>query len=339
MSKMPKSPLLLLVFAVAFAQSGYHQIKKIAIPGDGFWDYLTTDPATGRVFVSHGSEVDVVDGKKGEVTGKIAGLKLVHGIAIAPEFNHGFISDGAANTVVVFDLTTLAKVGEVAAGMNPDGIIYDPGTKRVFAFNGRSANATAVDAEKGTLAGTVTLEGKPEFAAADGKGHVYVNIEDKSEVMDIDSKALMVVHKWPLAPCQEPSGLAMDAKSRRIFSGCDNKMMSVMNADTGKIVTTVPIGDGVDATWFDPETKYVFNSCGQDAVLTVIHEDSPDKYTVVENVKTEKGARTMALDPKTHTVYLALAQVEMLPPAEGDAKGRPRRKVLPGTFGLLEFGR
>ncbi len=331
--------LLFLALAVAFGQSGYQKIKKISIPGDGFWDYLTTDPATGRIFVSHGTEVDVVDGKKGEVAGKITGLKLVHGIALAPEFNRGFISDGAANQVVVFDLTTLAKVGEVAAGMNPDGIIYDPGSKRVFAFNGRSANATAVDAEKGTLAGTVTLEGKPEFAAPDGNGHVYVNIEDKSEVMDIDSKALKVVHTWPLAPCTEPSGMAMDAKTRRIFSGCDNKMMAVMNADTGKVVTTVPIGDGVDATWFDPETKYVFNSCGQDGVLTVIHEDSPDKYSVVENVTTEKGARTMALDTKTHTVYLALAQVEMLPPAEGDAKGRPRRKVTPGSFGLLEFGR
>ena len=339
MSKMPKSPLLLLVFAVAFAQSGYHQIKKIAIPGDGFWDYLTTDPATGRVFVSHGTEVAVVDGTKGEVIGKITGLKLVHGIALAPEFNHGFISDGAANQVVVFDMTTLAKVGEVSAGMNPDGIIYDPGSKRVFAFNGRSASATAVDAEKGTLAGTVTLEGKPEFPAPDGKGHVYVNIEDKSEVMDIDAKALTVAHKWQLAPCREPSGMAMDTKTRRLFSGCDNKMMAVMDADTGKVVTTVPIGDGVDATWFDPETKYIFNSCGQDAVLTVIHEDSPDKYSVVENVKTEKGARTMALDTKTHMVYLALAQVEMLPPAEGDAKGRPRRKVQPGTFGLLQFGR
>jgi DNA-binding beta-propeller fold protein YncE len=336
---MRRSALLLLVFAVAFAQSGYHQIKKISIPGDGFWDYLTTDPGTGRIFVSHGSEVDVVDGKKGEVTGSITGLKLVHGIALAPEFNHGFISDGAANQVVVFDMTTLAKIGAVAAGMNPDGIIYDPGSKRVFAFNGRSASATAVDAEKGTLAGTVMLEGKPEFPAPDGQGHVYVNIEDKSEVMEIDSKALTVMNKWPLAPCEEPSGLAMDTKSRRLFSGCDNKMMAVMNADTGKVVTTVPIGDGVDATWFDPGTKYVFNSCGQDGVLTVIHEDSPDKYTVVENVKTEKGARTMALDPKTHTVYLALAEVEMLPPAEGDAKGRPRRKVQPGTFGLLEFGR
>src|SRR3984885_8241906 len=242
MSTMYKGcALLLLAFAVAFAQSGYHQIKKISIPGDGFWDYLTTDPGTGRVFVSHGPEVDVVDPKKGEVIGKITGLKLVHGIALAPEFNHGFISDGAANQVVVFDMTTLAKVGEVAAGMNPDGIIYDPGSKRVFAFNGRSANATAVDAEKGTLASTVTLEGKPEFPAPEGKGHVFVNIEDKSEVMDIDAKALMVVHKWPLAPCEEPSGMAMDPKTRRIFSGCDNKMMAVMDADTGKVVTTVPI--------------------------------------------------------------------------------------------------
>jgi DNA-binding beta-propeller fold protein YncE len=283
--------------------------------------------------------VDVVDGKKGEVTGKITGLKLVHGIALAPEFNRGFISDGAANQVVVFDLTTLAKVGEVAAGTNPDGIVYDPASKRVFAFNGRSSDATAVDAEKGTLAGTVKLEGKPEFPVADGKGHIFVNIEDKSEVMDIDSKALMVAHKWPLAPCEEPSGIAMDAKTRRIFSGCDNKMMSVMDADTGKVVTTVPIGDGVDATWFDPETKYVFNSCGQDAVLTVIHEDSPDKYTVVENVPTAKGARTMALDPKTHTVYLSLAEVQMLPRPAGQTKGPPPRKVIPGTFGLLEFGR
>ncbi len=336
---MHKSAWLLLVLAAAFAQSGYHQLKKISIPGDGSWDYLIADSATSRVFVSHGTEVDVVDSKKGEVTGKIEGLKLVHGIALTPEFNHGFISDGAANQVVIFDLTTLAKVGEVAAGTNPDGIIYDPATKRVFAFNGRSASATAVDAERGTLAGTVTLEGKPEFPVADGKGHVYVNIEDKSEVMDIDSKALTVVHKWPLAPCEEPSGMAMDTKSRRLFSGCDNKMMAVMDADTGKVVATVPIGDGVDATWFDPGTKYVLNSCGQDGILTVIHEDSPDKYTVVENVKTEKAARTMALDPKTHNIYLAVAQVEMLPPAEGDAKGRPRRKIAPGTFGLLEFGR
>jgi len=338
---MRKSAWLLMasmvVLAAASAQSGYHLIKKIPIPGDGFWDYLTTDPATGRVFVSHGTEVDVVDGKKGEVVGKITGLKLVHGIALAPEFNHGFISDGGANQVVVFNLKTLEKTGEAPAGMNPDGIIYDPASKRVFAFNGRSASATVVDAEKGTLAGTVTIEGKPEFPVPDGKGHVYVNIENKSEIMEIDSKALTVLNKWPLAPCEEPSGIAMDPKTRRIFSGCDNKMMSVMDADTGKVVATVPIGEGVDATWFDPGTKYVFDSCGRDGVLTVIHEDSPDKYTVVENVPTEKGARTMALNPKTHVVYLALAQTETLP-SEGAGK-RPRRKVMPGSFGLLEFGR
>lgn len=336
---MRKNLLLLVALAVAFSQSGYHLIKKISIPGDGFWDYLNADPATGRVYVSHGTEVDVIDGNKGDVVGKITGLKLVHGIALAPEFNHGFISDGGANQVVMFDLSSLTKTGEIPAGMNPDAIIYDPATKRVFAFNGRSASATAVDAEKGTAAGTLTLEGKPEFAAADGRGHVYVNIEDKSEVMEIDSKALTVLHKWPLAPCEEPSGMSMDTKSHRIFSGCDNKMMSVMNADTGKVVATVPIGEGVDATWFDPGTKYVFDSCGQDGVLTVIHEDSPDKYSVVENVMTEKGARTMALDTKTHNVFLSVAQFETLPPAEGQTKGRPRRRILPGTFGLLEFGR
>lgn len=336
---MRKHVLLLAVLAVAFSQSGYHLIKKISVPGDGFWDYLNADPATGRVYVSHGTEVDVVDSNKGEVVGKITGLKLVHGIALAPEFNHGFISDGGANQVVMFDLNSLTKSGEIQAGTNPDAIIYDPATKRVFAFNGRSASATAVDAEKGTAAGTVTLEGKPEFAAADGEGHVYVNIEDKSEVMEIDSKGLAVLHKWPLAPCEEPSGMSMDTKSRRIFSGCDNKMMSVMNADSGKVVATVPIGDGVDATWFDPGTKDVFDSCGQDGVLTVIHEDSPDKYSVVQNVMTEKGARTMALDTKTHNIFLSVAQFETLPPAEGQTKGRPRRKVLSGTFGLLEFGR
>ncbi len=260
---MPRSAWLLIAFAACFGRCApakrlpSHQ-KDSASPATVSGIILTTDPATDRVFVSHGTEVDVVDGKKGEVIGKITGLKLVHGIALAPEFNHGFISDGGANQVVVFDMKTLAKIGEVPAGMNPDGIIYDPASKRVFAFNGRSASATAVDAEKGTLAGTVTLEGKPEFPAPDGKGHVYVNIEDKSEVMEIDSKALTVLNKWPLAPCEEPSGMAMDTKTRRIFSGCDNKMMSVMNADTGKVVATVPIGDGVDATWFDPGTKYGF---------------------------------------------------------------------------------
>ncbi len=211
------------------------------------------------------------------------GSSWLHGIALAPEFNRGFISDGAANQVVMFDLTTLAKTGEIPAGNNPDGIIYDPGTKRVFAFNGRSASATAIDAATGTSAGTVTPGRQAGIRGCRWKRPCLRQlIEDKSEVFDIDAKALTVVHKWPLAPCEEPSGMAMDPKSRRIFSGCDNKMMAVMDADTGKVVATPAIGAGVDATWFDPGTKYVLNSCGQDGVLTVIHEDSPDKYTVVE---------------------------------------------------------
>jgi DNA-binding beta-propeller fold protein YncE len=276
----------------------------------------------------------------------------VHGIALAPEFGRGFISNGQSGTVTIFDLKTFAKIGDdVPAGKNPDAIVYDPSSKRVFAFNGRSSDATAIDAKDGKLAGTIALEGQPEFAAADGKGHVYVNIENKSEIVDIDAKKLAVEHRWPLAPCEEPSGMAMDTKSRRIFSGCHNKMVAVVNADTGKVVATPAIGEGVDATAFDPGTGYVFNSCG-DGTLSVAHEDSPDKYTVVEQVKTIARARTMALDTKTHNVYLAIADFEPAPPPstpaptppagdKGGDKGqqRPRMRVVPGTFGVLEYGR
>ncbi|HEV8039906.1 MAG TPA: YncE family protein [Bryobacteraceae bacterium] len=338
----------LLVLSAAFAQSNYHQLKKISIGGEGGWDYLIADAASGRVYVSHGTEVDVVDIKTGAVAGKITGLHGVHGIALAPEFGRGFISNGQSGTITIFDLKSLDKIGEdVPAGKNPDAIIYDPGSKRVFAFNGRSSDATAIDAKDGKVAGTVALEGKPEFAAADGKGHVYVNIEDKNEVFDIDAKKLTVEHRWSLAPCEEPSGMAMDTKSRRIFSGCHNKMVAVMNADSGKVVATPAIGDGVDATAFDPETKYVFNSCG-DGTLSIAHEDAPDKYTVVEQVKTIQRARTMALDSKTHNVYLAIADFEPAPapatPPAGDkgsdkAPQRPRMRVVPDTFSLLEYGR
>lgn len=335
---MHRNIVALLVLTVVFADSGYHQVKKIAIGGDGGWDYLTDDSANGRLYVSHGTEVDVVDTKTGEIAGKITGLKGVHGIALASEFGRGFISNGQSGTVTIFDLKTLNKIGEdVAAGKNPDAIIYDPASKRVFAFNGRGSDATAIDAEKGTVAGTVALEGKPEFAAADGAGHVYVNIEDKSMVFDIDSQKLTVVHRWPLAPCEEPSGMAMDAKQRRLFAGCHNKMVAVMDADTGRIVATPPIGTGVDATWFDPGTGFVFNSCG-DGTLSVAHEDSPDKFTVVEAVQTQPGARTMALDTRTHNVFLAIAEFE---PAPAPTPGQPRarRKMVPGTFGVLEFAR
>ncbi len=331
----------LLVASAAFAQSGYHQIKKFTIGGDGGWDYLVAEG--GRVYVSHTNEVAVVDSKSGEVK-KISDLHGVHGIALVPEFGRGFISNGRSNTVTIFDLSTLAKIGDdIPTGKNPDAIMYDPASKRIFAFNGSSNDATAIDAKDGKVAGTIPVDGKPEFAAADGKGHVYVNIEDKSSVYDIDSKKLTVVHKWPLKPCEEPSGLAMDTKTRRIFSGCSNQMVAVMDADSGKVVATLPIGKGVDATAFDPGTGYVFNSCGQDATLSVIHEDSPDKYSVVENVKTQAGARTMALDLQTHNVFLAIAEYEAAAPAAPAADGKPapraRRKMVAGSFGLLEFGK
>jgi len=329
--------IAVLFLSVAFAASGYHRVQKITIGGEGGWDYLIADGASGRVYVSHGTEVDVVDTKSRQVVGKITDLRGVHGIALAPEFGRGFISNGQAGTVTIFDLKTLSKIGQdVPAGKNPDAIIYDPGSKRVFAFNGRSSDATAINAEKGTVAGTVTLEGKPEFAAADGAGHVYVNIEDKSMVFDIDSQKLTVEHRWPLAPCESPSGMAMDRAHRRIFSGCHNQMMAVMDADTGKVVATPPIGRGIDATAFDPGTGLAFNSCG-DGTLSVIHEDSSDKYTVVENANTQAGARTMALDTETHRVFLAVAEFEPAPePAPGE---RPRRKIVAGTFRLLEFAK
>ena len=329
--------IVMLCLSAAFAASGYHRVQKITIGGEGGWDYLIADGVSGRVYVSHGTEVDVVDTKTSQIVGKITDLKGVHGIALAPEFGRGFISNGQAGTVTMFDLKTLNRIGQdVPAGKNPDAIIYDPASKRVFAFNGRSSDATAIDAEKGTVAGTVTLEGKPEFAAADGTGHVYVNIEDTSKVFDIDARKLTVEHRWPLAPCESPSGMAMDAAHRRIFSGCHNKMMAVMDADTGKVVATPPIGNGIDATAFDPGAGLVFDSCG-DGTLSVIHEDSPDQYTVVENASTQTGARTMALDSRTHHVYLAIADFEPAPePAPGE---RPRRKMIAGTFGLLEFAK
>ncbi|HYL75682.1 MAG TPA: YncE family protein [Bryobacteraceae bacterium] len=333
---MYRTILALIVLSVAFAQSGYHQLRKITIGDEGGWDYLIAD--AGRVYVSHGNEVAVVDTVKGEVAGKITGLHAIHGIALAPEFNRGFISNGGSNGVTIFDLKTLAKIGEdVPTGKNPDAIMYDATTKRVFAFNGRSNDATAINAKDGTVAGTIPVDGKPEFAAADGKGHVFVNIEDKSAVYDIDAKALTVAHKWPQAPCEEASGMAMDLKTRRIFSGCSNKMMSVINADTGKVVATPAICSGIDASGFDPASGYIFHSCG-DGTLTIIHEDSPDKYSLVENVKTQRGARTMALDTKTHNVYLSIAEFEPAPPPAADGK-RVRPKMVPGTFGLLEFGK
>jgi DNA-binding beta-propeller fold protein YncE len=322
----------------AFGLSGYHLLKKIPLGGEEFWDYIAFDPATRRLYISRGTKVVVLGVDSGKVVGEIPNTDGVHGIALAPEFNRGFTSNGRAGTVTIFDLKTLQVIGSAQAGTNPDAIVYDPSSKRVFAMNGRSKNATAIDAATGSVVGTIPLDGKPEFAVADGAGHVYVNIEDKSEGQRIDSQNLKVTATWPLAPCKEPTGLAMDIAHRRLFAGCDNKMMAVVDADSGKVVATPEIGEGVDANAFDPELQYAYASNGESATLTVVHEDAPDKYSVVENVPTQAHARTMALDPKTHQVFLVTAEFGA-PPAATPDNAHPRPTMVKDSFVVLIFGK
>ena len=324
--------------AKAPGPSGYHLLKKIPLGGEGFWDYITFDPATRRLYISRGTRVVVLEVDSGKTVGEIPNTDGVHGIALAPEFNRGFTSNGRAGTVTIFDLKTLKVIGSATAGTNPDAIIYDPSSKRVFAMNGRSKNATAIDAATGNVVGTIPVDGKPEFAVADGAGHVYVNIEDKSEEQVIDSQNLKVTATWPLKPCQEPSGLAMDIPHRRLFAGCDNKMMAVIDADSGKVVATPEIGEGVDANAFDAELGYAYASNGESGTLTVVHEESPDKYSVVENVPTQAHARTMAQDPKTHQVFLVTADFGPAPAATPD-NAHPRPTMVKDSFVVLIFGK
>ena len=328
---------LLLVSTAAFGASGYQRVKKILLGGEGGWDYLTFDPGSGRLFISRATHVMVLDAATGKVVGDIPDTAGVHGIALAPELGRGFTSNGRADTVSIFDLKTLATIGQVKTGQNPDAIVFDPASKRVFTMNGRSGDATAIDAATGKAEGTVPLGGRPEFAVADGGGHIYINIEDKSELVSLDSRKLEVGARWPLAPCERPTGLAIDRKHRRLFSGCSNELMAVVDADSGKVIVTLPIGSGVDATAFDPGLQYAYASNGE-GTLTVVHEDSPGKFSVVENVATQRGARTMALDPDTHRVYLVTADFAPAPPP---APGQPRQRpaVLPNTFVLMVVGR
>jgi YVTN family beta-propeller protein len=298
---------LSLLAASAQTAGGYHVIKKTPIPGEGSWDYLTVDESARRLYVSHGTQVEVLDVDSGAIVGKIANTPGVHGIAIAPDLGRGFVSNGQSSTVTIFDLKTLNTISQVPTGKKPDAIIYDSATSRVFAFNGGSNSATAIQAVDGKVAGTIDLGGGPEFAVADGSGSVYDNLEDESLVLKINSRSLKVEQRWPTAPCASPSSMAMDRPNRRLFIGCRSKVMAVMNADTGQVITTLPIGDHVDATAFDPDSRLIFNSNGE-GTITVIHQDSPDKYSVVENVKTLPRAKTMALDAKTHQLFLSTAE-------------------------------
>jgi YVTN family beta-propeller protein len=313
--------------------SGYHIAKKTVLGGEGGWDYLYCDSAARRIYLSRSTHVMVVDADSYAVIGDIPNTPGVHGIVIVPDLNKGFTSNGRDNSVTIFDLKTLKETGKVAVGKNPDAIMYDPASKRVFTFNGGSQDTTAIDAGTDKVVGTVGLGGKPEFAVSDEKGHVYVNIEDKSEVAQLDSNKLAVDARWSLAPGEEPSGLAIDRKHHRLFSVCSNKLMVVLNTDNGKVVTTLPIGSGTDAAAFDPDTGFAFSSNGE-GTLTVVHEDSPDKFTVAESVPTQRGARTMTLDQKTHRLFSVSAEYGPTP-APTTERPRPRPPMLPGTFTLL----
>ena len=323
--------LLLAAAVSASAATPYKVLRHIAIGGAGGWDYVTVDADAHRVYQSHSDRVAVVDIDKGTVAGTIMNTPGVHGVALAPALNRGFVSDGRSDTVTVFDMKTLATVAEwKTTGANPDAILYEPATKRLFTFNGRGKNATVFDATNGMVVGTIDLGGKPEFAQTDG-GRVFVNIEDTSEIAVIDPKKAAVEKRAPLAPCQSPSGLALDRKHKRLFSVCENEKMVVTDADSLKVVATLPIGKGVDGVAFDDDRA--FSSNGADGTITVVRELAPDKFEVEETVTTARGARTIAADPKSHRLFLPTAQFG--PPVEGQR----RPPVVERTFELLEVGR
>jgi YVTN family beta-propeller protein len=281
--------------------------------------------------------VVVVDTDTDAVVGEVPNTNGVHGIAIADDLGRGFISDGRDDSVTIFDPKTLKTLGTVKTGKNPDAIIYDPASKKVFAFNGGSGDTTVIDAATGNVAGTIALGGKPEFATSDGKGKVFVNIEDKSDVVEIDSKKLAVITRWPIAPGEEASGMAIDRKNHRLFIVCSNKKMIVLNAETGKVTADLPIGNGPDAAGFDPDTKLAFSSNGE-GTLTVVRQDSADKYSAIDTVTTRRGARTMTVDTKTHKIYLPTAQFGPAPAPTAE-RPRPRPSIVPNSFTILVFGR
>jgi len=333
----------LVGFAAASAALGagappFKIAHRILLGGEGGWDALTVDATTHRLFVTHATRVQVVDVKTDKVVGEIPDTPGPHGVALAHDLGRGFTSNGRDSSVTVFDLGSLAVLGRLKLdARNPDAIEYDPVSKRVFAFNGGSASASVIDAVADTLVGTVPLDGKPEFAAADGKGQMFVNLEDSSAVLALDTHTLRILHRWPLAPGEEPSGLALDREHRRVFAGCSNQKLVVLDADKGNVVAVLPIGKNVDGVAFDAARQLVFTSNG-DGTLTVIHEDAPDRFAVVENTPTQDGARTLALDETSGIVYLPTAEFGPPPPPTAD-RPSPRRSVVPGTFVILEAKR
>jgi len=315
----------------------YHFIKEIPVGGEGGWDYLNVDSVARRLYVSHATKVVVIDLQTDKVVGEIVDTPGVHGIAVAPKLGRCFVSNGRASNVSVVDLATLKTLSRVHTGQNPDAILFEPSHGEVYAFNGRGESATVFQAADGKVLATISMGGKPEFAQVDlGAGRIFNNLEDKNEVAVIDTKSHQVVERWPIAPGEEASGMAIDPDHHRIFLGCGNKRMVMLDTTSGKVVGEVPIGDGVDANAFDPGTQLAFASCGEGTV-TIAHEDSPAKLTVVQTLKTEPGARTMALDPATHLIYLPSAKYEPQPP-ESAGEQRRRPAIVAGSFKVLVYG-
>lgn len=316
------------------ADPGYKVIDKQSLPGDGGWDYMTIDAAYRLLYIAHSTQVDVFDLDQKKGVGAIPNMSGAHGVAIVPALNRGFVSNGKDNSVVAFDLKTRVEISRIPAqGQNPDTILFDPASDKVFALNGKSRDASVIDPQTNRVVAHIPLGGKPEFAVVDGQGMLYDNLVDQSQVVAIDTKQFAVKHRWPVAPCEEPATMAMDVAHRRLFIGCRNHRMAVLDADQGTVITTLPIGDHADAAGFDADRGMIFSANG-DGTLTVIHEDDPDHYHVIANVPTAKGARTMALDPKTHHVYLVTAQFGPAPAATAE-QPHPRPRIVPGTFQLL----
>ena len=316
--------------------SGYHIIKKLQVGGEGGWDYLTIDDVARRLYISRSTHVMIIDLDTDKVIGDITDTPGVHGIAVAPKLNRGFTSNGKADTSTIFDLKTLKVLGTVKTGGNPDAIIYDPASETVFTFNGRSKDTTIFDAATGKVKQTIPLGGKPEYAATDGKGNIYVNIEDTNEVVEINTLKKFTLRRLPLKSCDEPAGMGLDTKRDIVFSGCHNKTMTALDTKTGEVIAALPTGGETDGNGFDAGTGLAFSSNG-DGTLTIVRETSPGKYEVLENVSTQSGSRTMAVDPKTHNVYLPAAQ--FVTPKEAQAGTKQRPVMVKDSFEVLVVGK
>ena len=333
MKKLLSIGLISAIALASNAQSGLKVIKSLKIAGAGGWDYLAVQPNSNRLFVSHATQVNVIDKTTGDSIGVIPNTTGIHGITFVPALNKGYTTNGKTNSSTVFNLNTLEVTGSIATGEKPDFIFYDESIKRVVICNGKSKDLSFIDPETDKVVATVAVGGAPETAVSDGAGKIFVNLEDKSEIVAIDTKTLTVLAHWPIAPGEAPTGLAIDRKTKRLFAACgDNKLLIVVNAETGAVVTNLPIGGGCDGDAFDPATKNIYTTNGSDGTITVIHEESADKFVVVENVETKRGARTIALDEKTHLLYAPTAELQA-------QAGSKRPQAIPGTFQVLVIGK